>query len=159
VPRTFGGDVGLECTLQNVLSKTRAIVGDCQTHTQACASQAGLDAHAAHPLACGILRILNKVVNDLPDLLRICLDQRAVGCQVRPHRHSGRVVQGQHLGHQCIQIEAVQFSRRQPGVVTKLVDQPLHGIDLVNDGLDRLGQQRLIGALQFAIELHGQALC
>ena len=72
--------------------------------------------------------------------------------------HPGqRVVAGvklQHVMDQGIQIHGLQVGSRQAGIVAKFIDQPLQGIDLVNDGFDGFGQQRLFGCVDLAGELH-----
>ncbi|MNV69019.1 hypothetical protein D3C71_1619000 [compost metagenome] len=52
----------------------------------------------------------------------------------------------------------MQFCRRKARIVAELIDQPLHGIDLVHDGFDGLGQDGLLGVGQLTRELHFKAL-
>jgi hypothetical protein len=52
----------------------------------------------------------------------------------------------------------MQFGRRQACVIAELVDQPFHGIDLVNDGLDGLGEDGLFSVRQLARQLHFKPL-
>jgi hypothetical protein len=52
----------------------------------------------------------------------------------------------QHLYHQGVQIDWLELCSGKPGIVAKLVDQPLHRIDLVNNGLDRLREKRQFGS-------------
>ena len=81
----LGGDIGLESSLQNIRSKTRATVTDAQAHSLRCIDPAGLDSD--YPLSlpcfqgslfCRILGILQKIVDDLPQLLAITLDHGAI---------------------------------------------------------------------------------
>ena len=68
------------------------------------------------------------------------------------------MVELQHIAHECIEVHRHQLGSRQARIVAKFVDQPLHGVHLVNDGFYRLGEQRLLGRADLAVELHFKAL-
>ena len=76
----LGGHIGLEGSLKNIGSKTCATVADAQAHTLGRVHPAGFDGDGSWSLPCflgplcrGILCILQKIVDDLPQLLAIAL--------------------------------------------------------------------------------------
>ncbi len=112
-------------------------------------------------------------MDDLAQLLGIALDQQGLGIEFGDDGHGGggiaapaavavamAVVQVElhHVVDQGIEVHGFEFGGRQPGVITELVDQPLHRVDLVDDGLDGFGEQQLFGLAHLAGELHFQAL-
>ncbi len=99
-------------------------------------------------------------MHHLAQLLGVCGNGRATRIQFGFNGHGGvfDAVQIKHIGHQRIQIQCLQLRSRQAGVVAELVDEPLHGIDLINDGSNRLGQDGLFWRWQLAGKLHFKAL-
>ncbi|MDT4844332.1 hypothetical protein FQZ97_782880 [compost metagenome] len=92
-------------------------------------------------------------------MLRIGHHAGAVVVQVGLHGHGRAVVQDQDVTHQGIEVDGGELRRGQSRVVAEFVDQVLHGVDLIDDGADRFVQQGLLGRLELALQLHGQALC
>ena len=62
-----------------------------------------------------------------------------------------------HLVHQAIEVELLHLGLGQSRIVAKLIDQTLHGVDLVHDHFDRLHEHGLLGRSQFPAQLHLQA--
>ena len=67
---------------------------------------------------------------------------------LRLHRHGGAPdsVEVQDVRDERIEVHRLELRSGQSRIVAKFVDQALHRIDLVHDGLDRLGKHRLPGA-------------
>ena len=76
------------------------------------------------------------------------------------HGHLGVfvVIQLHDLGYQRVQIHGLELGRGQAGVITELIDETLHGVHLIHDGFDRLGQNGLLRWCHFAGEFHFQPL-
>ncbi len=72
--------------------------------------------------------VLQQVVHDLAQLLRIARNARTTRVQLDFHG-TERVffpVQMQHIGDQGIEVQGLQLRRWQPRVIAELVDQALH---------------------------------
>ena len=138
----------LKRPLEDVVRETCAVVEHGQAHapaggTAVCAHDDGRGRIAVHGGAfSGVLCVLQQVVDDLAQLLCVPLDGWAGGVQLGHHGHMRVlvVVQLQHVQHQGVEVHGVQFGAGQAGVVTELVHQALHGIDLVHYSFDGLGE-------------------
>ena len=104
----------------------------------------------------GVLRILQQVVNHLAHLLGIRKYRQTFRIEFGPHRHRCIFcsVELQHVVDERVQVQRLQPGGRQPGVVAELVDQALHGIDLVNDRAHQTAQDFLLFLRQAFHELH-----
>ena len=152
----FAGDIGLERPLQDAGRKAASAVKHAQAHAPRTDAEIGPQDHRFQGQQglrlLGILGVLQQVVDDLAQLLRIPQHRRAGCIQIQGDRRLSRLVQMQDLLHQRIQIQGLQFRRWQASEVAEFIDQPFHGIHLVHNGFDRLAQHLLLGLGQLSIQ-------
>ena len=150
--------------MQNVLGKARARIAHRQAHAPCGRPPLGLDQHRFAARAIGlllrVLRILQQVVNHLAQLLRIGQHGLAIRVQLGVHGHLGvfGTVELQHIANQGIHIQRQKVRSWQARVIAKFVNQPLHGVHLIDDGAHRTRQYLLLFGRQVGHELHFQPL-
>ena len=128
------GDVGLENAGHQLRWKA-APLSDTASRTRS-PSSVRTSMEGAAPRAWvleRVLRVLHQIVDHLPDLRAVGPDRgQALGKMFRD-RHTGILVQSEHLAHQRVQVERRGLRRRQARVVPEIVHHRLERRHLMDD--------------------------
>ena len=105
----FAGDIGFERPLQDTRRKAASAVEHAQAHPPRAGTEIGPQHHRLQGKQglrfLGILGVLQEVMDDLAQLLRIPQNRRAGCVQLQGDRRLGRLIQMQDVLHQHIQVQ------------------------------------------------------
>src|SRR5712691_6302679 len=156
-PFGLGGDIGLECPVDDGLGEAATVVADPQPHLAARELGRHFDFWVATSEK-GILRVLQQIVDHLSQTVGVTTHQRNVLLEVRLNPSSGLFVQSKYLCNEPVQVQSAQLRRGGTGIVAEIIHHILHGSNLRDDGLRGVveGPRRL--ERKFVAEFHLQSL-